>query len=1718
MSAVELIKRFSVLFPLGKLNMVWPTVRKCRNQKKVMEWIKLSDKQNHGQTATAYHDAEAALLAKLYVDFFNNNEIFDPTRRTKSNEIYNKIKRMDIFSMAAIWLINNLVEELIIFAETFFGKMDAKDNTIDELWSEWANALRHMEKAENLEHKFCSIHKMATFTMNILWLCASKTEWLDILAMLHKKRWSELTFISVPIETKFLSNNFECSVEETAQLMAMARAKPNYELIHALTLYRLIRRLNPFKSLFSGTEAQIDAMKSRLFIMLDSANEFGTLEKAFPEQLHIDAFCLSHRIELYTDILFQRTSSERAKVAEVRLATTMLYRYFKSCFEIKLNKGQLLQVNVTRAALSTVRNKVYPNFDRMEGLCWLMFLMPLIADEDEKNGDDTGGGFVLPTEPSVLNCVMSDGKLPEFAPYWTLVHLFHYEWLSAEQQVGIPYGRLFTQMKNDGILTRMKRLLGDTWFELLCTMYPDVCKYTINVFDDHVTLKTLYIHAIFSTTTTDSDLQWLNLKLAADMIVFVHWFDAEAKGPKMCTFWHTKRAQLRQQYDQLFDLSLTDGQALGQAARAFEQQWHELKHFLITHRHSDQELLMRDVTRKLNKRLESEWDRVEKAGGGGKKQQHHQRRHNSVISGEIREFLNQLHADQLKLLLSQQQRKDNDNDNTDEQKQTDGEAKQNNELIDKIVKQIESGITMVAQIRPLLDDFVGENQVDNIFKILGIPDILEGSNDALLLVDTEREENVESNKKSTTKKKKPKKKQLNTEETGGEEADKTATSDKLSQKEEQLTTDKQPINDDGDGIIETNRHKKAQKNKSLDYRKSSNNDTFAKTIKVNKLSAKRAKAADKVVENDQNDKMSSNISGIKSVIVNIGKTPNDSEENTLFSKLTEKNTDKMTQQQDKMSTKANVRTTKSKNSSNKTGEIETKNDASKSVKIYKIADVKEDAFLLDHYQMLLTNPNEFSNEKQRNLFELSIYSNESWHRFLAHRHFANIAIQFWHSKTNFLVEKWTEIENKQIINEKDEQLKMELHEMLSNFSTDYKRNFENFGWKIFGEILYRNWLARTLLSNARLSEEWNKLNKDSQTKAITVIFAAENENRKSKDGKRKNVLKYMEKWSKTLEQLRLDKGIFDDFVKKKYLIGQMPAYWRAHIEYIQEINCDIMSNFPEALENILNTNGHDTLSKAHEIKVHFNKIRTIVQEWSNGQSDLLLGGSMILGAFTMDSDVDTICVSPEHIQADQFFGTVSCHQKFAEECRNDGSLFCQLCFHPEIHSLQRIQSNWVPLIRLKVINFDHEIDIVFASIPGEKQIHFNDDHNYDNDGDQWQQNILPKIEEMIEKLGNQIETVDEEIKMQKNDNKNDQSVLINTKEQMLRSLRSLAGFHSNIRLLDMVTDKENFQKLLLTLKLWAKSHYIYNNALGFFNGTSLAILAAKIMLLYPDATVPFLLERFFLTYATWEWPIPVQIAEIRPNSSLNWNAWNEKQNGMGTYSKLTMPVITPGFPESNSTHLINHQTEKIIKMAINNALKLLHSSAENHKEKWSHLLAQHIKFNKKYSQHFTVTCVASDLNMFDEFCGFVVKRIRAQLAYLNNCTRGDVDFCHVILLNSCPPYITQKHIKISPKIFCKAWLVGVKEKDTEIQGKQRHDGEQLQQNDNNLKKELDEMIVKSYKHIVFDKWRRDDVKLNLAQQKIKKHFAKSIGTENWQQDFVNLESKYVDKLNAADLN
>ncbi|KAL3070225.1 hypothetical protein niasHS_016576 [Heterodera schachtii] len=1670
-------------------------------------------------------DTEAVLLANSYVNLFNDNELFGSG--TDVSQIYRTIQQSDKFLLAAIWLLNNFIEELFLFLETVLEseEFEIRNDAMNKFWSAWTVTLNTIGQMDNLAQRFCTLHKFTITCINLFWTNSTEQQREELWQMLRKKWWSEMTIISEYIPTKttdpIFANNDQYSAEKCDELIEMLTNEPNNELIHSLTLYRLIRRLNPFKGIFSGAAQQIELAKDRLLTTLGSAKEFELLEKALPEQLHIEVLCPSHRESLYARVLLYRSGTEMAQKAEHRFAISLLLGYFKLRLAVKLSVGTT-QATDTRMALGIMRSQVYSKIDDAEGLCWMMHLVKFV---------DGGGSFILPPEPLILDCIVNNAQVPQFKQIRERIRKWHYEFLSSVEN-GIPLVSVFTKRSVAGTVTRLKRLLGKKLFDKLYAKYPQICQYPGNVFEDDKILTSFYRNAILNANSFP-EIERISAKLAADIIVFVRWFDAEPKGQYICEYWHKQREELKNLYDNVFDENFTDVYGIGSAIYIFELTSGVLKQFLITHRHCDQPQVLKVVWQKLVKQLETESERLYSAGG---KEKQEQQRHNPVGT-EVREWLNQLHANQLKQIFLNQEPMVKTNG------EEHGKTEEKYDPIAEFATLMKKGLSSMMEARILLSDFVGIKEVSNILRIIGIESKFDDLNDALLGKEngTNTGESSKNNKKKKKKAKKSKKEQNGEKENGKDT--KNTSEDKISQ-DKVSTLDDTNENVKGDKMYTKNREDQLSEDKEstknwedqLSEEKESTKNfydtvSFAVSEKMPKNDAKGNCQTDKVSpyeKTDDNDDKAptKNLEGKEKV----DKTQNKEKENKINEEemllkfdnndktSTKINGDKMTQSKDKVATKKKQRMsskTKHRDSGTNGEGIVTKNDATvtnaKTEKVYKIADIKENVFLLGHFQNIISNSKELSIEIQRNLLEFSIYSNEIWHRILTERHFDKIGIKFWHSKINF-EEKWAEIENKKINKENEQLLIMELYQMLSNFSSDFdenfEKNYENKNWLKIGEKLYRNWLARTLLSNGEMANDWDKLGKDSQTQAITVIFAAENGNRKMKEGKRKSLLKYMEKWSKTQAQLQLDSNQFNIFLQNRFLMpGQKPAEWRAQIEHLQQINFHNNVDLTNRLEQILTTHGHGLLdkNKTQEINENFNKIRTVIKEWSKGQSDLLLSGSMMLNAFTTDSDVDTICVSPEHIQADQFFGTVPCHQKFDEKCRNDDSLFCRLCFHPEVHSLQRIRSNWVPLIRLKVINFDHEIDIVFASIPGEQQI--DADHLR-------QQNILTKIEEMIGKLDNKIKQLKEE------EDRNDQASLTNAKEQMLKSLRSLAGYHSNLKLLEMVKKNNNFHKLLLVLKLWAKSNYIYNNAMGFFNGTSLGVLAAKIVLLYPEATVQFLLERFFFTYSSWEWPLPVQIAEIRPNSSLNWNAWDEQnlllsQYGSGgAYSKLMIPVITPGFPESNSTYLINWQTTKIIKNALDEAFKLFHSS-KSENEKLPVLFEQQIKFHEKYSQYFAITCVASDLNMFNEFCGFVVTRIRVQLTRLSDCTRDDVDFCHLVLLNGCPPYTVQKHTKISSKIFCKTWLVGVKKKN-DTESKHGQVGGHLQQNDNKLKQELDEVIVNSYKSIVLRSGRRGGANLNLAEQKIQKHFARNNlfhGTDETdnQRDFVNLESKYVDK-------
>ncbi|KAI3420101.1 hypothetical protein GPALN_003427 [Globodera pallida] len=496
-----------------------------------------------------------------------------------------------------------------------------------------------------------------------------------------------------------------------------------------------------------------------------------------------------------------------------------------------------------------------------------------------------------------------------------------------------------------------------------------------------------------------------------------------------------------------------------------------------------------------------------------------------------------------------------------------------------------------------------------------------------------------------------------------------------------------------------------------------------------------------------------------------------------------------------------------------------------------------------------------------------------------------------------------------------------------------------------------------------------------------------------------------------------------------------------------------------------------------DIKEIFEKLE--IEFKSAGTGILLLSGSTMLKAQTADSDIDTICIVPGHIHSDSFFGTLQCLDANERHNCDDNSLFCMLCQLPEVHSLRRLPETLVPLIRL-ISSFGHNFEIVFASIPDIHKISMTEVNG-----------SRERICEMTHKLATKVK-----------EGNLKEGEIVKTE----RMVRSLAAYHSNLMIAEMVPNIETFRIFVLTLKMWAKNNFIYNNVLGFLHGMPLYVLAAKICIMYPNANVPFLLERFFLTYSLWEWPLPVQLAEVRPDL-LAWSAEKEQEKriflfGVGLYSQLSMPIITPGYPAHNSTFNVNWFTAKIIQKAMQEAFEQLQSSSANG-TKWEKLLLKRRTFSDMYEHSFAINCAASSWDLCEEFCGFVGTRIRVQLMKSVECVRGE------------------------------AWLVGIDLKRSVLpdgnEAAPPMSSKSKAQTDQNLKLDIVEPIVDSYRRVVLGELRwagvgdhqqtnqqRPPLFLEAKKIKIKKFFEKTKNFESWQEtelgtDFVHLESKYVER-------
>ncbi|KAL3102747.1 hypothetical protein niasHS_001309 [Heterodera schachtii] len=668
--------------------------------------------------------------------------------------------------------------------------------------------------------------------------------------------------------------------------------------------------------------------------------------------------------------------------------------------------------------------------------------------------------------------------------------------------------------------------------------------------------------------------------------------------------------------------------------------------------------------------------------------------------------------------------------------------------------------------------------------------------------------------------------------------------------------------------------------------------------------------------------------------------------------------------------------------------------------------------------------------------------------------------------------------------------------------------------------LHRNNFVRLISGDDETARAaWHNLTDEAQFGVITVLLGR----RGGKDGGKKysntraQFLKYLAKWKKLRDQTDLDEHLFDRYSKQ----NSKQILDRNYVQNMQQIKfnnqTDIDTNL---LIKILRENGFDgiEMDKQKQIEEELEKIRDTVDKWSNGTGALLLGGSSLMGVQTADSDIDTVCIVPAHIHLDAFFGKLYCLSSGEENKRqkcDDDSLFYMLGQLAEFDFVRAIANTSVPLIRL-ISRFGHQFDIVFASVAQMESISMAQLLN--GNAETFGQLAHKMATELTEEGDGNLDGEEEEM------------------VKIARMARSLSGYHADLTILEMVPNIDIFRLFVRTLKMWSKNHFIYNNVLGFLHGLSLYVMAAKICILYPSGTVPFLVQQFFFTYSLWEWPFPVQLAKVWPHLWA-WSADKEQSVlfrwfGVGLFSSLSMPIISPGFPQQNAGFNINFHTAKIIQKAMREALAQLggNPSAQN----WEKLL-QKRAFSHMYPHSFAIECAASSRELSDEFCGFVSTRIRVQLLRSNECVRGEVNFCHARSLVGCPGHILDKYKAISPNASCMVWLVGIDFKQypfpfvlsadvdlpTELDAVGKTPPPIDQQN---LLEDIVTPIVASFKRVVLGEQHQQHQKkkkkqplLSAEAKKIQKFFAKfnnfklKMAEElaKGAEDFVHLEANYV---------
>lgn len=199
------------------------------------------------------------------------------------------------------------------------------------------------------------------------------------------------------------------------------------------------------------------------------------------------------------------------------------------------------------------------------------------------------------------------------------------------------------------------------------------------------------------------------------------------------------------------------------------------------------------------------------------------------------------------------------------------------------------------------------------------------------------------------------------------------------------------------------------------------------------------------------------------------------------------------------------------------------------------------------------------------------------------------------------------------------------------------------------------------------------------------------------------------------------------------------------------------------------------------------------------------------------------------------------------------------------------------------------------------------------------------------------------------------------------SLLGINAYKNSEFILNIVPNIENFQGLCKVIKLWAKQRNLYSGLNGYLSGISWTILCAKICLIYPNLSVPDLIQKFFKIYSLWDWSIPIS---INPSESPYYP---------NSYNSL-MTITTPIYPSYNTAYTLIPSAFSLIVTELELASKIVKDIIEGFQE-WQ-ILFEDLDFFQQYKFYIKVVISACGENDYETWSGLIFSRIKYLLLEL----------------------------------------------------------------------------------------------------------------------------------------